>query len=87
MNREMKGSPQQRMTALTGAHAAQKAGDLARLRALSLDERGLLIESACEAAMEVLRSRDAAGLPRAAPAPWPASTWEFLKKHAACVST
>jgi hypothetical protein len=55
-----------------------------RLRASSLRERGVMIELACEAAVTIDRSRRAAGLP-AAPAPWPASTWEFLRKHAARV--
>ena len=65
------------------AHAAAQAGDLVRLRALSLAERGRLIQSACAAAAAIRRSRLAAGLPPVEPDPWPASTWEFLRKHAA----
>jgi len=65
------------------AHAAAHAGDIARLRGLSMRQRGELIESACEAAAEIQRSRLAAGLPAIQPAPWPASTWEFLRRHAA----
>lgn len=61
------------MRRLMAAHAAAKSGDIARLRSLSLDERGKLIAVACAAA----------GLPRSEPAPWPASTWEFQKRHAA----
>jgi len=67
------------------AHAAADAADMARLRSLSAAERGRLIESACEAATAIYRSRLAAGLPDVEPAPWPASTWEFLRKHAARV--
>ena len=69
------------------AHAALKADDLVRLRLLSMDQRGALIESACVAAAVVQRSRAAAGLPPSVPAPWPASTREFLKRHAARVRT
>jgi hypothetical protein len=67
------------------AHGAADDADIARLRALSMQERSRLIESACESAAEVYRSRLAAGLPDVEPAPWPASTWEFLRKHAARV--
>ena len=67
------------------AHAACDEEDIARLRALSMEERGKLIESACEAAAVIRRSRLAAGLPDAPPAPWPESTWEFLREHAARV--
>jgi hypothetical protein len=67
------------------AHRAAHEGDIARLRALSMRERGELIESACEAAAEICRSRIAAGLPGIQPAPWPASTWEFLRRAAARV--
>jgi hypothetical protein len=67
------------------AHGQSDREDLARLRTLSLRERGELIESACEAATVIYRSRRAAGLPDVEPAPWPASTWEFLRKHAARV--
>jgi len=67
------------------AHCAADEAEIARLRALGERERGRLIESACEAAAEIYRSRLAAGLPDVEPAPWPASTWEFLRKHAARV--
>ena len=67
------------------AHAAAHDGDIARLRALSMRQRGELIESACETAAEIQRSRRAAGLPDIQPAPWPASTWEFLRRAAARV--
>jgi hypothetical protein len=67
------------------AHAAADAAETARLRAMSMKERSRLLELACEAAAELQRSRLAAGLPAAEPAPWPASTWEFLRRHAARV--
>jgi hypothetical protein len=67
------------------AHAAADEQDLARLRSLTVAERAALIESACRAAAEIARSREAAGLPPIMPDPWPTSTWEFLRKHAARV--
>jgi hypothetical protein len=69
------------------AHGMAADQDAARLRALSLCERSVLIESACEAAAVIDRSRIAAGLPAVEPAPWPPSTWEFLRKHAARART
>jgi hypothetical protein len=69
------------------AHAAAAEQDIARLRSFGLRERGVLIESACEAAAAINRSRLAAGLPAPEPASWPPSTWEFLKRHAARVRT
>ncbi len=75
------------MNQLARAHAALKADDLVRLRCLSMDQRGALIESACVAAAVIQRSRAAAGLPPSGPAPWPASTRDFLKRHAARVRT
>ena len=71
------------MAELVKAHDASSEEEIVRLRALSLRERGVLIELACEAAAAVDRSRLAAGLPAAESAPWPPSTWEFLRKHAA----
>ncbi len=67
------------------AHSAAENEDVARLRALSMRQRGHLIESACEAAAVIYRSRLAAGLAGIQHAPWPASTWEFLRKHSARV--
>jgi hypothetical protein len=58
------------------------AQDLATLRSLSFDERGRLIELACRAAAEILIGRRRSGLPDEEPAPWPASTFELLKKYA-----
>jgi len=65
------------------AHAATAERDAERLRNLSVHERSVLIESACAAAAAIEQSRLAAGLPPVEPAPWPPSTWEFLRKHAA----
>jgi hypothetical protein len=62
------------------AHSEAETEDLTRLRALRMHERGRLIESACEAAAEIQRSRLAAGLPGVERDPWPESTWEFLRK-------
>jgi hypothetical protein len=73
------------MEELVKAHGASSEQEIARLRTLSLRERGVLIELACEAAAAIDRSRLAAGLPAAESAPWPPSTWEFLRKHAARV--
>ncbi len=63
-------------------HQATEEEDLARLRSLSMEERGQLIKAACEASAEIERSRRAAGFPPIKPDPWPESTWEFLRKHA-----
>ena len=70
---------------LVRAHEAADEADIAQLRALSVRERSVLIELACETAALMNRSRLAAGLPAVEPAPWPPSTWEFLRKHAARV--
>ena len=75
------------MEKLVKAHGASSERDFARLRTLSPRERGVLIELACQAAAILDRDRLAAGLPAAEPAPWPPSTWEFLRKHAARVRT
>lgn len=69
-------------TAIAKSKAALLDDDLAALRRLSLDERGRLIESACRAAAEILAGRRRCGLPDEQPAPWPASTVEFLQRHA-----
>jgi hypothetical protein len=61
---------------------AFEAQDLAALRGLSFEERGRLIESACRTAAEILVGRQRSGLPPEQPAPWPASTMEFLARHA-----
>jgi hypothetical protein len=75
------------MEELVKAHAAAADEDVISLRALSLRQRGVLIESACAAAAALERSRLAAGLPAAEPVAWPASTWAFLKQNAAYFRT
>jgi hypothetical protein len=62
------------------AHAAADEAEIARLRGLTMRERSELIESACEAAAEIYRSRLAAGLPDIQPDPWPESTRGVLEK-------
>jgi hypothetical protein len=82
--------PHQLAAAIQGAvmaHAAAAEQDAEQLRTLGSHERGVLIESACAAAAAINLSRLAAGLPGAEPAPWPPSTWEFLREHAARVRT
>jgi hypothetical protein len=64
-------------------HAELDEVELVRSRGLTDKERGALLKSACEAAAIVLQSRRAAGLPDPLPAPWPESTWAFLKECAA----
>lgn len=53
-----------------------------QLRNMSSEERGKLVSMACKAAAKILAGRRASGLPDPKPTPWPASTWEFLKKAA-----
>jgi hypothetical protein len=68
---------------LAMAHSQLDRDEIIRLRALSVGQRAALIESACETAAIIRRSRLAAGLGDIEPAPWPASTWQFLKEHTA----
>jgi hypothetical protein len=75
--------PCEKMDVVVQAHAAAAERDVRRLPELDPRQRAILIESACEAAAAINRSRLAAGLPEVEPAPWPPSTWEFLRKHAA----
>jgi hypothetical protein len=56
--------------------------DIARLRRLTLEERGAMLEACCRSAARILESRAAAGFPPPVPAPWPASTWELLRRFA-----
>jgi hypothetical protein len=64
------------------AHGATEADDIARLRSLSMSERGQLLKAACEAAAVIERSRRDAGLPPIQPDPWPESTWKFMTENA-----
>jgi hypothetical protein len=77
--------PAEIMDDLIRAHGQLDREEVLRLRALSVRQRAELIESACETAAVIRRSRLAAGLGEIEPAPWPASTWQFLKEHAARV--
>ena len=75
-------------TAIAGMAQAQQDANEAEfrsLRDLSLEERGRMLQAACQAAAQLAADRRAAGLPDPLPAPWPASTVEFLKRHAAHV--
>jgi hypothetical protein len=65
------------------AHGQCDRDDIAWLRSLTPSQRSALLESACAAAAAIRRSRLEAGLADVEPAPWPESTWEFLRKHAA----
>jgi hypothetical protein len=69
------------------AHRLAEDGDVAKLRGLSICDRGRLIELACESAAEIHRSRLATGLPEVERDPWPQSTWDFLREHAARVGS
>ncbi len=79
----MANQPNADMSKQVAAHSKAEDIDVARLRALSMQERGRMLISACEAAALIYRSRLAAGLPGMQRDPWPESTWEFLRKHAA----
>jgi hypothetical protein len=81
----MTGKAASAMAAVAEAHREASRVAFERVRALSIRERSQLIEAACEAAAVVYRSRLAAGLADVEPSPWPESTWEFLREHAARV--
>jgi hypothetical protein len=55
----------------------------AEMRAASAETRGRMVARAVRAAAIVDRSRREAGLPEPVREPWPASTREFLERHAA----
>lgn len=56
--------------------------DVKALRAMSMEERGRLLSAACRLGAAIERSKKQMGLRSSEPAPWPPSTWEFLRKHA-----
>jgi len=56
--------------------------DISYLRGLTTKQRGELVAAACKTAAAIRRSRLEAGLDDIEPAPWPASTWEFMRRHA-----
>jgi hypothetical protein len=60
----------------------QAIRNLERLRGLSMAERGRMIEAVCRDAAAIQASRSRLGLPLGQPAPWPHSTFEFLRQHA-----
>ena len=60
----------------------QVADHISRLRSLTMEERGRMIEEACRFARLIEDSKVKQGFLPTTPAPWPASTWEFLRKHA-----
>jgi hypothetical protein len=60
----------------------QEKRHLERIRSLDLAERGEMILSACRTASLLEQSRMASGLPPVQPAPWPASTLEWLRRQA-----
>jgi hypothetical protein len=65
------------------AAIAVKRQEAISVRDLTLDERGELLAAVCRDAALLERSKIESGLPPSVPAPWPASTWEFLRKAAA----
>lgn len=64
------------------SHEAADRADARVAMKLTLEQRGAMLMSACRSAAAILRSRRAAGLPADQPAPWPESTWQFLKTQA-----
>lgn len=55
----------------------------AEMRAASAETRGQMVTRAVRAAAIIDRSRRKAGLPEPVREPWPASTRDFLERHAA----
>ena len=64
-------------------HPEHEPTDVDWLRSLTDVQRGRMIAAACRTAAAIHAGRLRSGLPPATPAPWPESTWEFLRKHAA----
>lgn len=48
----------------------------------SMEERDRLLKSVCRTAAQIEASKIAAGMSPSEPAPWPESTWEFMRFHA-----
>jgi hypothetical protein len=57
---------------------ALERSDVEELRGLSMRERAMLIDAACDGAVEIEVSRNPMGLPASAPVLWPESTWNYL---------
>ena len=72
----------EKIAKMAAAHEAADEAELSKLRAMSMEERGRMIQAACRAAWDIHCSRIRAGLPPIAPDPWPESTIEFMRKHA-----
>ncbi|MFM9963828.1 MAG: hypothetical protein ACKV2Q_21670 [Planctomycetaceae bacterium] len=66
-------------------HSAADRAELALMTDLSLREHGDQLLAACRLASMIYQNRLATGLPMAESAPWPASTWQFLKAQASHV--
>lgn len=49
--------------------------------ASSMVDRGRQLELACRVAKDIEEGRRKSGLPTSTPAPWPESTWRFLKEQ------
>lgn len=67
---------------LTKSIEAIKALESAYELPASMEERSRRLSLACRGATALAFDRRRAGLPDPQPAPWPASTWEFLARHA-----
>jgi hypothetical protein len=74
------------MTQESSTHANEggkrERENLEKFRQLTLAERGELLVIACRAAAAIEANRKKMGLPPTEPAPWPESTWQFLRKAA-----
>ena len=72
--------------AIAGMIAAEREQhelEIKRLRGLTDRERSQMLKAVCRTAAVLYDSRLKSGLPPAKPTPWPESTWEFLRQHAA----
>jgi hypothetical protein len=71
-------------TLATSVEAIQQLeSDIETVRSLTMPERAALLDIACASATELECSRRINGLPPSKPTPWPASTWDFLRRTAA----
>jgi len=57
--------------------------NIEELRALSMEQRAERISACCRDAAAILAGRRQMGLPDPLPAPWPQSTLDFFRFHAA----
>lgn len=70
------------LDAQAARHHTVDLAEMASIVELSFAQRGELLLSACRSASQIYQSRLTAGLLEERPAPWPASTWDFLKSKA-----